>query len=131
MALMFFPRGGSAQVARYVARFLPDAGWDVTLVAGSLGAPGEASHAGTFFEGVADLRPVDYTAARDAPDPLAADPPFQPSFEDRPGAPDKVLAAVSDDEEERLRAGWGRVLGQAGAAGAEPVPPHRPPPING
>jgi glycosyltransferase involved in cell wall biosynthesis len=119
MALMFFPRGGSAQVARYVARFLPDAGWDVTLVAGSLGASGDASHAGTFFEGVEDLRTVDYTNARDAPDPLAADPPFQPSFEDRPGAPDKVFAAVSDEEYERLVSAWERVLDEAGAGDAD------------
>jgi glycosyltransferase involved in cell wall biosynthesis len=119
MALMFFPRGGSAQVARYVARFLPDAGWDVTLVAGSLGPAGEASNAGAFFEGVSDLRTVDYTAARDASDPLAADPPFQPSFEDRPGAPDKVFAAVSDDEYERLVSAWEGVLDEAGAGEAD------------
>ena len=49
MALLFFPRGGSSQVARYVAGGLPATGWDVTLVAGSLGAAGEPSHAGTFF----------------------------------------------------------------------------------
>jgi glycosyltransferase involved in cell wall biosynthesis len=130
MALMFFPRGGSAQVARYVARFLPDAGWDVTLVAGSLGGPGEASNATTFFEGLQDLRPVDYTAARDAPDPLAADPPFQPSFEDRPGAPDKVFAAVSDDEYERLVSAWEGVLGDAGAADADVLHLNHLTPIN-
>ena len=28
MGLMFFPRGGSAQVARYLARSLPEAGWE-------------------------------------------------------------------------------------------------------
>jgi len=32
MALFFFPRGGSAYVARHLARLLPAAGWDVTLV---------------------------------------------------------------------------------------------------
>src|SRR3954469_5109917 len=106
MALMFFPRGGSAQVARYVTRSLPGAGWDVTLVVGSLGEEGEASNATTFFRDVEDVRPVDYTAARDAEDPLAADPPFQPSFEDRPGAPDRVFAAVDDDGYERLVSAW-------------------------
>src|SRR5690349_2573018 len=117
MALMFFPRGGSAQVARYVTRFLPDAGWDVTLVAGSLGE--DESNAKKFFAGIDDLRPVDYTAAADTDDPLAADPPFQPSFEDRPGAPDKVFAAVSDDEFEHLVSTWERVLAEAGAADAD------------
>src|SRR4051812_26171619 len=92
MSLMFFPRGGSAQVARYVALSLPQSGWDVTLVAGSLGGEGEASNARSFFKGVDDVRVLDYTTARDAPDPLAADPPFQPSFEDRPDAPDRVFA---------------------------------------
>src|SRR3954451_7943942 len=130
MALMFFPRGGSAQVARYVARFLPDAGWDVTLVAGSLGAPGEASNAATFFEGLPDLRPVDYTAAREADDPLAADPPFQPSFEDRPGAPDKVFAALSDEEYERIVSAWEGILGEAGAADADVLHLNHLTPIN-
>ncbi|MGH2715442.1 MAG: hypothetical protein ACRDM7_16425, partial [Thermoleophilaceae bacterium] len=83
MGLLFFPRGGSAQVARYLARSLPRAGWEVTVACGSLGGPGDQSHAGTFYRGV-DVRPLDYTAAAAAPDPLAAEPPFQPSYEDRP-----------------------------------------------
>src|SRR3954452_1853840 len=81
MALSFFPRGGSAQVARYVARFLPDAGWDVTLVAGSLGDEDDAANARSFFESI-DVPPVDYTESREAEAPLRAAPPFQPSFED-------------------------------------------------
>jgi glycosyltransferase involved in cell wall biosynthesis len=119
MALMFFPRGGSAQVARYVARFRPDAGWDVPLAVGSLGEPGDASHAGTFFKDLEDVRSVDYTASRDAPDPLAADPPFQPSFEDREDAPDRVFASVDDDAYERLVSTWEGVLRDAGAADAD------------
>src|SRR3954462_6220416 len=34
MGLLFFPRGGSAQVARYLAVALGDAGWSVPLVTG-------------------------------------------------------------------------------------------------
>src|SRR5438093_140257 len=128
MALMFFPRGGSAQVARYVARFLPDAGWDVTLVAGSLGE--KDSNAQKFFEGVEDLRAVDYTEARDADDPLAADPPFQPSFEDRPGAPDRVFAAVDDETYERLASAWERELREAGAGEADVLHLHHLTPMN-
>jgi glycosyltransferase involved in cell wall biosynthesis len=130
MALMFFPRGGSAQVARYVARALPGAGWDVTLVAGSLGDSSEASNAGVFFEGVSDLRPVDYTAGRSAPDPLAADPPFQPSFEDRADAPDRVFASVSDSDYERLVGFWEGALGDAGAAEADVLHLHHLTPMN-
>src|SRR3954470_51907 len=130
MSLMFFPRGGSAQVARYVARALPGAGWDVTLVAGSLGDESEASNATVFFKGVEDLRFVDYTAARDAPDPLACDPPFQPSVEDRADAPDRVFAAVPDEAYERLVSTWERVLRDAGARGADVLHLHHLTPMN-
>ena len=118
LGLMFFPRGGSSQVARYLARSLPSAGWDVTLVCGSLGEPGDASHAETFFEGV-DVHAIDYTAALEAPDPLRADPPFHPSYEDRPGAADRVFARVDDGTYEHLVASWQRALADAGAADAD------------
>ena len=118
MALMFFPRGGSSQVARYVARGLPEAGWDVTLVAGSLGKEGEQSHAATFFSGL-EVQAVDYSEAAEADDPMAHDPPFQPSYEDRADAPDRVFAAVDDETYERLVAVWERELARAGAAEAD------------
>src|ERR1035441_9319186 len=98
MGLLFFPRGGSAQVTRYLAAALGDAGWSVSLVAGSLGAPGQGTHAPTFFAGI-DLQYLDYTAAAAAAFPTgasagAAPVPISPSYEDREGAPDPVLAAV-------------------------------------
>ncbi|MGH2844761.1 MAG: hypothetical protein ACRDL0_01840, partial [Thermoleophilaceae bacterium] len=105
MGLLFFPRGGSAQVARYLARALPGAGWEAVVACGSLGGPGDQSHAETFYRGV-DVRPLDYTRAAAAPDPLAADPPFQPSYEDRPGAPDRVFARVGEGDYERLVSTW-------------------------
>jgi D-inositol-3-phosphate glycosyltransferase len=71
MGLLFFPRGGSAQVARYLARSLPRQGWEVTVACGSLGASGDPSHAETFYRGV-DVRALDYSPAAAAPDPLAA-----------------------------------------------------------
>ncbi len=127
MGLLFFPRGGSAQVARYLARSLPAAGWDVTLACGSLGARGAPSHAETFFSGV-DVRPLDYTVAAAAPDPLAAG--FHPSFEDRPGAPDRVFGRVDDADYERLVAVWQRQLADAGAAEADVLHLHHLTPIN-
>ncbi|MFL5826390.1 MAG: glycosyltransferase family 4 protein [Thermoleophilaceae bacterium] len=129
MALMFFPRGGSAQVNRYMARFLPAAGWDVTLVSGSLGGPGELSNAATFFCGP-DVHAVDYTAASTAPDPLAADPPFHPSYEERADAPDIVFARVGEEAYERLVHAWGRALGDAGAADADVLHLNHLTPIN-
>src|SRR3954470_15750021 len=119
MALSFFPRGGSAQVARDVARELANHGWDVTLVAGSLGDEDEASNAKSFFEGVEDVRPGHPPEPRDPDAPLRAPPPFQPSYEDREDAPDVVYAKVGDDDYERLVAHWEGVLGGAGAAGSD------------
>src|SRR5829696_42320 len=99
MGLLFFPRGGSAQVARYLVPALSDAGWSASLVGGSLGRPGDGTHASTFYGGI-DLHDVDFTAAVEAFEAeaggsaVAAPVPMHPSFEDRPGAPDVVLSAV-------------------------------------
>ena len=50
--LFFFPRGGSAQVARALAGSLPETGWQMTLATGSLGKPGDPTHAGSFYSGI-------------------------------------------------------------------------------
>src|SRR3954452_12398232 len=118
MALMFFPRGGSSHVVRNLAHFLPDVGWDVTVLTGSLRTAGKESNAATFFKGF-DIHSVDYSAAIDAPDPLRADPPLHPSFEDRPDAPDRVFAKVDDETYEHLVAAWEAALAAAGAADAD------------
>src|SRR3954462_14000690 len=125
MGLMFFPRGGSAQVARYLARSLP--GWDVTIACGSLGSAGDPPHAATFYAGL-DVRPLDYTALADAPDPVAAG--FQPSYEDRPGAPDRGFAGGDDADYERLVDIWEQQLRAAGAADADLLHLHHLTPIN-
>ena len=129
LALIFFPRGGSAQVARYLAGALPAAGWEATISCGSLGPVGEESNAVTFYDGL-DVRPLDYTAASEAEDPLRADPPFQPSFEDRSGAPDRVFAAVADEDYERLVETWSEHLARSGAAEADVLHLHHLTPIN-
>ncbi|GAC1319048.1 MAG: hypothetical protein NVSMB25_09280 [Thermoleophilaceae bacterium] len=129
MGLQFFPRGGSAQVARYLARALPETGWEVTLACGSLGPPGEQSNADSFFSGI-DVRALDYTEAAAADDPLAHDPPFHPSFEDRPDAPDRVFAKVDDETFERMVEVWARELGEAGAARADVLHLHHLTPLN-
>jgi glycosyltransferase involved in cell wall biosynthesis len=112
--LFFFPRGGSAQVARALARTLPAAGWHLTLAAGSVGQPGEPTHAASFFAGI-DVQPLDYSPALELAEPLAAPVPFQPSYEDRLDAPDRVFAAVDDSAYERLVTAWMDVLARAGA----------------
>jgi glycosyltransferase involved in cell wall biosynthesis len=129
MGLLFFPRGGSAQVARYLSRSLGDDGWDVTVACGSLGALGEQSNATTFYSGV-EVQALDYTRAASAPEPLSADPPFQPSYEDRAGAPDKVFATVDDNDYERLVAVWEDQLERAGARNADVLHLHHLTPIH-
>src|SRR3954453_19812858 len=118
MALMFFPRGGSSHVTPNLAPFLPRPGWDVTVVSGSLGAVGEESNAETFFKGL-DVVSVDYTAALASAEPLLAAPPMHPSFEDRPGAPDRVFAKVDDKTYEHLVHAWEMALGEAFRDGAD------------
>jgi glycosyltransferase involved in cell wall biosynthesis len=117
-ALFFFPRGGSAQVARALARALPTAGWEMTLASGSLGAPSDVTNAASFYAGI-DLAVVDYSPALELTDPLAARVPFQPSYEDRATGPDRVFAAFDDVAYERLVAAWAVALAEAGAGEAD------------
>jgi D-inositol-3-phosphate glycosyltransferase len=122
MGLLFFPRGGSAQVCHYLGLALEDAGWTVPLVTGSLGAAGEPTHAPTFFEGL-ELHHLDYTAAvarhEAGQRAVEAPVPMHPSYEDREGAPDVVLASVEPGLADHLAAVWEGPLGAAGAGDAE------------
>ena len=118
MGLMFFPRGGSAHVTRSLARELVKIGCKVTIVCGSLRIAGRPGDAYEFFAGL-DVRPVDYTAALAAADPLRAETPMHPSYEDRPDAPDRVFAKVDDDTYEHLVSAWMKALSDAGAAQAD------------
>ena len=129
MGLAFVPRGGSAHVARNLAAGLGGAGWDVTIVSGSLARPGEPGDAREFYAGL-DVRPVDMTRALEAPDPMRADPPMHPSYEDRPGAPDRVFASLDDDEYERQVAAWARALQSVDAASADVLHLHHLTPIH-
>jgi glycosyltransferase involved in cell wall biosynthesis len=129
MGLAFFPRGGSAHVARNLATSLGGAGWDVTVLSGSLTRPGEPGDAREFYAGL-DVRPVDMTAACAAADPMACDPPMHPSYEDRPGAPDRVFASLDDDEYERQVVAWCRALQSVGAAKADVLHLHHLTPIH-
>jgi hypothetical protein len=101
------------------ARTLPDTGWEVTVAAGSLGRPGDLSHAGDFFHGL-DLVSIDCTPSAH---PRKNEMPFPPSYEDKPGAPDRVFALINDNGYEQLVAGWTEALRRAGADTAQL--PHR------
>jgi glycosyltransferase involved in cell wall biosynthesis len=113
---MFFPRGGSAHVARALARQLPHNGWDVTIVSGShRGADARAFYAGL------DTVAVDFDAG---------DAPMQPSYEDRPGAADRVFAKVGDAEYERHVDAWANALERARAGEADVLHLHHLTPIH-
>ena len=118
MGLLFYPRGGSAHVARNLATTLPQAGWDVTVLSGSVTLPGHPGDAGGFYAGL-DVRPVDMTRALSSPDPMAAHPPMHPSYEDRAGAPDRIFARLDDEDAEHQVAAWARALQSVDAANAD------------
>jgi glycosyltransferase involved in cell wall biosynthesis len=129
MGLAFFPRGGSAHVARNLAAALGGAGWEVTILSGSLSRPGEHGDARQFYAGL-DVRPVDMTRACGAEDPMGVDPPMHPSYEDRPGAPDRIFASLDDHEYERQVVSWCRALQSVGAASADVLHLHHLTPIH-
>jgi glycosyltransferase involved in cell wall biosynthesis len=113
-ASMFFPRGGSAHVARALARELPAHGCEVTVVSGSLAGRGDAEH-------FCDVHAVRFDRG---------DAPMHPSYEDRADAPDRVFAALDDDAYEAHVAAWSRALEDAGASAADVLHLHHLTPIH-
>jgi len=111
MSHIFYPRGGSAQVARYLSRALIDLGHEVRLITGTL-HDGDPQHdANVFFEDI-PLTVVDYTDAwrgfEQGEDPLSDKwkVPFHPSYEDKPGVPDRVFYKLTDAEYAALLRCW-------------------------
>jgi glycosyltransferase involved in cell wall biosynthesis len=128
MGLLFYPRGGSAHVARNLATTLPSTGWDVTVLSGSVRLPGHPGDARSFYRGL-DVHPVDMTRALRSADPMAGSPPMHPSYEDRPGAPDRVFAALDAEDAERQVAAWAHALEAVDAAGADVLHLHHLTPL--
>jgi glycosyltransferase involved in cell wall biosynthesis len=99
--ILFFPRGGSAHVARSLSKELPRNGCEVRVLSGSLpGGPGDAE---AFYSGL-DVHAVDFSAG---------EAPMHPSYEDRPGAPDRCFALVDDADYDAHVAAWGGALDDA------------------
>ena len=115
MAIAFYPRGGSGQVVRYLARALTARGHNVLIVAGSLKGADPTADAAKFYDGL-DLVEVDYSKAAGGfaagHNPMSGrfDVPFPPSYEDKPGTPDRVFYRVSRSEMRHLIACWKDVL---------------------
>jgi glycosyltransferase involved in cell wall biosynthesis len=133
-ALLFYPRGGSSHVARALSRELPRHSWEVKLVAGSRSDLDAHTDARAFYHGC-DVRAVDFAPALGSPDPMRFEggpgtAPMHPSYEDRPGAPDRVFAALDDDDFERQTQAWSRELELAGAPSADMLHIHHLTPLN-
>jgi len=115
---MFFPRGGSATVARALARELPAHGWSSRTVSGSVPGHGDAD----AFYGDLDVHAAWFEPTGDLP--------MHPSYEDRANAPDAVFAAIDDLAYERHVRAWSRQLYEAGAPDADVLHLHHLTPIN-
>jgi glycosyltransferase involved in cell wall biosynthesis len=121
MGIYFYPRGGSAHVCRSIARELGANDFEVTLLSGSrLDLGGEAS-AASFYAGL-DVRPVEFVPAGSVP--------LHGSYEDRPGAPDPVLASFDDEEFERQVEAWTEPMAAAAEAGVDVLYLHHLTPLN-
>jgi glycosyltransferase involved in cell wall biosynthesis len=129
----FFPRGGSAQVVRYLTAALLESGWSPRIAAGSLGPAGSWSHAQTFF-GNLPLSTVDFTPAFQAwqhgEDPLDQPVPLHASYEDKPGAPDRVFTAVSPELTARQVDSWRRLFLSMGSFQPEVLHLHHLTPLH-
>ena len=109
MGFYYFPRGGSAQVVRYLSRALVGTRWRPTLFAGSLGGPAENSNAHRFF-GDIECHSLDFSAAqsqwRAGGDPMAEPVPMPASYEDKTGVPDRIFFDLDDAAYDRQVDSW-------------------------
>lgn len=111
LCLVFYPRGGSAQVVRYLSRALIDLDHQVHLVSGSL-SDGDPQHDARTFYGEVPLTIADYSEAwrgfKNGRNPISPEwsIPFHPSYEDKPGVPDRAFYKVNPEEYAALRQSW-------------------------
>jgi glycosyltransferase involved in cell wall biosynthesis len=134
MGLYFYPRGGSAHATRALVRELRRQGLGVTLVSGSRSDLGEDADAEDFYAGL-DPVAVDFTPALGSHAPLRfrGEPgtaPIHGSYEDRPGAPDAVLARLDDDAYELQVEAWSAALASVDPAAVDLLYLHHLTPMN-
>lgn len=119
MGIIFYPRGGSAQVVRYLSQALTDLGHEVYLVTGSVNDGDSQHNANIFYNGL-PLTTVDYTAAWQGfiqgLNPISEEwsVPFHPSYEDKPNVPDRVFYKVNRSEYAALLRCWKQVFQDVG-----------------
>lgn len=125
MGFSFFPRGGSAYVARALAERLPGAGVEVSLVSASLGSAGDRSHAPTFFAG---LEPSVVRIGEE--DGAVPSLPYLPSYEDTGAPGERSFARIDDRDYARIVDVWARALVLADARRAKVFHLHHLTPIH-
>lgn len=104
---IFFPRGGSAQVLRYLGREMRRHNISFDLSAGSMDGSGRAD-ARVFYGDLCRDR-VDYRSSADRyphRDAIAQDPPMHPSYEDKSNVPDRWFARVAPQLTDHLESFW-------------------------
>ena len=116
---MFFPRGGSAHVARALARELPAHGWDVTRPRRAR-CPAASATPGASTPGSTSTRSTSTPATRRCTRPTRTAPTRRTA----------VFAAVDDAGLEAHVAAWSRALEEAGAADADVLHLHHLTPIH-
>ena len=114
IGIYFYPRGGSSHATRALVRELRRNGEEVTLLSGSRADLGASADAAEFYAGLEPIA-VDFTPALASADPLRyrggpGTAPIHGSYEDRPGAPDAVLASLDDDAFELQVDAWSEAL---------------------
>ena len=113
MGLYFWPRGGSAHVARSLCHALDARGWSPTLFTGSLGHDTELSNARSFFTGIR-CETMDYTQAMRewqlGGDPMSSSVPMHASYEDKPEVPDRIFFDLDDAAFSRQVRSWSHLL---------------------
>jgi glycosyltransferase involved in cell wall biosynthesis len=115
MGIIFYPRGGSAQVVRYLSRALIGLGHRVHLLTGTLKDSDPEHDARIFYQDI-PLSLVDYTPAYETfnrgenPISETLEVPFHPSYEDKPGVPDRVFYKVKPSEYDGLLKCWKKAL---------------------
>ena len=133
MGFYFFPRGGGAQVARYLCRALAGGPWDPMLFAGSLGTASQYSNADRFFRGVR-CQSLDYTPAADrwahGDDPMSAAVPMHASYEDKLGGPDRIFVDLDDAAFARQVHNWTELIAEHTVAAPSVVHLHHLTPIH-
>ena len=121
IGIYFYPRGGSAHSCRSIARELGANGLEVSVLAGSRSDLGGEARAASFYTGL-DLHAVEFEPAGAAP--------IHGSYEDRPGAPDRVLASFDDEAFERQVETWSEAMAEAAATGVDVLYLHHLTPLN-